>query len=40
MLLLGEVFTIFHLMGTILVIMSIIVIVNQKKEEDKEIEII
>ena len=40
MLLLGEVFTIFHLMGTILVIMSIIVIVNQKKEEDKEIEIV
>ncbi len=40
MILLGEVFTIFHLMGTILVIMSIIVIVNQKKEEDKEIEII
>lgn len=40
MLLLGEVFTIFHLMGAILVIISIIVIVNQKKEEDKEIEII
>jgi drug/metabolite transporter (DMT)-like permease len=40
MFLLGELFTFFHLMGTILVIMSIIVIVNQKKEEDKEIDII
>ncbi len=40
MLILGEVFTIFHLMGTILVIISIIVIVNQKKEDDEEIDII
>jgi drug/metabolite transporter (DMT)-like permease len=39
-LLLQEIFTIFHLMGTILVIISIIVIVNQKKEEDIDIEII
>jgi drug/metabolite transporter (DMT)-like permease len=40
MIILGEVFTIFHLIGTIIVIISIIVIVNQKKEEDKEIDII
>ena len=32
-LILGEVFTIFHLIGTIIVIISIIIIVNQKKVE-------
>jgi len=38
MLIIGEVFTIFHLMGTILVILSIIIIV--KTEEKEEIEIV
>jgi len=34
-LILGEVFTIFHLIGTIIVIISIIIIVNQKKIESQ-----
>ena len=32
--LLGEVFTIFHLIGTILVIASIIIIINPTKKEE------
>ena len=37
MVLLGEIFTIFHLMGTILVILSIIIIVSSKENEEIEI---